>query len=250
MLCCLFKWWHGSEWFWLLFCTIFDNQMENQEFFWPWSNSRIQKYPRRAYEDPIGYPASSAASGCKYSSKDIIRKIHFVMTDSIVHNLNKVIEKVEKISYENCLSFDWFNLEAISFINKMYHWYFITIFLNIFNDPLKWWLLIILYFSWCVLNDWYLHFRSSTLLCNAHLMMMMMMMMIEDVQRKLKYLCQQMHNSLRKQKISDCFMVGIEFQNESFVLKAIKCLSNFINQEYSTKPWNHCNHFEEFIATK
>ena len=61
---------------------------------------------------------------------------------------------------------------------------------------------------------------------------------------------QQRHNSLRKQKISDCFMIGIEFQNESFVLKAIKCLSDFINQEYSTKPWNHCNHFEEFIATK
>ena len=61
---------------------------------------------------------------------------------------------------------------------------------------------------------------------------------------------QQIHGSLRKQKISDCFLVGIEFQNWSFVLKAIKCLSNFINQEYSAKPWNHCNHFEEFIDPK
>ena len=63
-------------------------------------------------------------------------------------------------------------------------------------------------------------------------------------------MCQQTHDTLRKQKTSDCFLVGIEFQNWSFVLKAIKYLSNFINQEYSTKPWNHCNHFEEFIALK
>ena len=61
---------------------------------------------------------------------------------------------------------------------------------------------------------------------------------------------QQIHDFLRKQKISDCFLVGIEFQNWSFVVKAIKCLSNFINQEYSAKPWNHCNHFEEFIDPK
>ena len=69
-------------------------------------------------------------------------------------------------------------------------------------------------------------------------------------QRKLKDLCQQIHDSLEKQKISNCFLIGIYIRNESFVLKAIKCLSNFINQEYSAKPWNCCNHFEEFIATK
>ena len=63
-------------------------------------------------------------------------------------------------------------------------------------------------------------------------------------------MCQQIHDSLRKQKISDCFLVGIVFQNWSLVLKAIKCASNFINQEYSAKPWNNCNHFEEFIASK
>ena len=45
----------------------------------------------------------SAASGYKYSSTDIVRKIDFVMTDSTAYNL-KVIEKV-KISYENCFSF-------------------------------------------------------------------------------------------------------------------------------------------------
>ena len=69
-------------------------------------------------------------------------------------------------------------------------------------------------------------------------------------QRKLKDLCQQIHDSLEKQKISNCFLIGIYIRNESFVLKAIKCLSNFINREYSAKPWNCCNHFEEFIATK
>ena len=75
-------------------------------------------------------------------------------------------------------------------------------------------------------------------------------MMADDVQRKIKDMRQQIHGSLRKQKISDCFLVGIEFQNWSFVLKAIKCLSNFINQEYSAKPWNHCSNFEEFNAPK
>ena len=55
-----------------------------------------------------------AASGYKYSFTDI-RKIDFVMTESTAHNA-KVIEKV-KISYENCFSFDWFYLQAMSFIN-------------------------------------------------------------------------------------------------------------------------------------
>ena len=73
-------------------------------------------------------------------------------------------------------------------------------------------------------------------------------MMIDNIQRKLKDLCQQIHESLRKQKIGDCFLVGIEFQNKSFILKVIKCCSNFINQESLATPWNHCNHFEEFIA--
>ena len=47
-------------------------KMENQALFWPSSNNRIQKYSHKTYEDHIGYPASSADSGCQYSSKDII----------------------------------------------------------------------------------------------------------------------------------------------------------------------------------
>ena len=45
----------------------------------------------------------SDATDYKYSPKDIVRKIDFIMTDSTAHNL-KVIEKV-KISSENCFSF-------------------------------------------------------------------------------------------------------------------------------------------------
>ena len=47
-------------------------KIENQEFFWTSSNNRIQKYSHKTYEDHIGYPASSADAGCKYSSQDII----------------------------------------------------------------------------------------------------------------------------------------------------------------------------------
>ena len=54
--------------------------MQNQEFCWPCGNNKIQKYPGRTYKDHIWYPASSAASGNKYSCKDVIRKIDFVMT--------------------------------------------------------------------------------------------------------------------------------------------------------------------------
>ena len=99
--------------------------------------------------------------------------------------------------------------------------------------------------SFQVYDDLQVNTGPWALLCNVN-----RLPMIDDVQRKLKDMCQQIYDSLRKQKISDCFLVGIELQNRSFVLKDIKCLSNFINQEYSAKPWNCCNHLEEFIATK
>ena len=111
--------------------------MENQEFFWLWSNNRIQKYPSRTYKSHIRYPASAVASCHKYSSKDIVSKVDFIMTDNTEHNLNKVIENMKKISYENCFSFRWFYLQAISFINTMFPWYFIAMFLNMLNDSLE-----------------------------------------------------------------------------------------------------------------
>lgn len=82
----------------------------------------------------------------------------------------------------------------------------------------------------------------SQILCNIHPLMLF--------QRKIKEMCQQIHDKLGKEKLSDCFMVDVEFRNESFVMKAIKCLTNFINRDYSAKPWNRSSHFEEFIKPK
>ena len=73
----------------------------------------------------------------------------------------------------------------------------------------------------------------KTLLCNVHPLMM-------DI-----------HNSLgNKKKIVESFLVDVDFKNESFVIKSRKYLSNFINQDYSVKPWNRSNHFASFIAPK
>ena len=69
-------------------------------------------------------------------------------------------------------------------------------------------------------------------------------------QGKIKELCQEIHDSLGKKKINECFLVDIEFKNESFVLKSLKCLSNFINKDYSAKPWNRHTHFSNFIRPK
>ena len=69
-------------------------------------------------------------------------------------------------------------------------------------------------------------------------------------QTKIKNLCQSIHDSLGKRKINDCFLVDVDFRSESFVIKAIKCLSNFINKENSAKPWNRFGHFTAFIQPK
>ena len=66
-------------------------------------------------------------------------------------------------------------------------------------------------------------------------------MMIDDVQRKLKGLCQQIHNSLRKQKTVTIFWLELSSK------------MNHLSSEPSNVPqffWNHCNHFEEFITPK
>ena len=81
-----------------------------------------------------------------------------------------------------------------------------------------------------------------TFLCNVHPLIMF--------QDKVKALCKLLHSSVGAQKISECFLVDVEFNNESFVVKAIKCLTNFINRDYSAKPWNRSNHFTEFIKPK
>ena len=82
----------------------------------------------------------------------------------------------------------------------------------------------------------------QTLLCNVHPLMMF--------QNKIKDICLKIHDTLGKRKINDCFLVDVEFRAESFVIKAVKCLSNFINRDYSAKPWNRQKHFEDFIKPK
>ena len=109
-----------------------------------------------------------------------------------------------------------------------------------FNDPLECWLFhnfifflnvflwLIAMTSFQVCNDFQVDTAPWTLLCNVHWLVMI------GVWRKLKDICQQIHDSLIKQKISDCFLVGIEFQNHSFVLKAInvsQILSNESTQQ-------------------
>ena len=82
----------------------------------------------------------------------------------------------------------------------------------------------------------------NTLLCNVHPLMLF--------QRKIKDLCQMVHDEFGAKKLTECFLVDVDFKNESFVVKAIKCLTNFINRDYSAKPWNRCSHFENFIKPK
>ena len=81
-----------------------------------------------------------------------------------------------------------------------------------------------------------------TLLCNVHPLMMF--------QAKMKEIYHDIHNSLGNKAIVECFLVDIEFKHESFVIKSLKCLSNFINNNYSSKPWNRSGHLASFIAPK
>ena len=59
--------------------------------------------------------------------------------------------------------------------------------------------------------------NTLVLLCNTHPLMMF--------QRKIKEFCQEL--VIGKNRIKECFLVDIDFHSESFVIKSIKCLSNF-----------------------
>lgn len=56
--------------------------------------------------------------------------------------------------------------------------------------------------------------------------------------------------SFGSKKLDDCFTVDVDFKSENFILKAIKCLTNFVNEENSAKPWNRFSHFSQYIAPK
>ena len=84
--------------------------------------------------------------------------------------------------------------------------------------------------------------NTLVLLCNSHPLLMF--------QRKIKEFCQELHDMIGKNRIKECFLVDTDFHSESFVIKSIKCLSNFICEEYSAKPWNRCNQFGRHIKPK
>ena len=44
--------------------------------------------------------------------------------------------------------------------------------------------------------------------------------------------------------------MDIDFHSESLVVKAIKCLANFINKKCFNKPLNPSKHFSDFIRYK
>ena len=125
-----------------------------------------------------------AAVGYRYTEKQILENVDFVMTDSTSHNLT-VMESV-------CEKFD--------------------------VSPPK------------------------SLTCNMHPLMMF--------QRQVTSVFQQIHDSISKEKILDCFMVDVDFTNEDFISKSIRCLISFINKDFSVKPWNRQKHFDEFIKPK
>ena len=79
--------------------------------------------------------------------------------------------------------------------------------------------------------------NPSALLCNVDPLMMF--------QNKTKDLCQQIHDSTGKKRIKECFMRDVEFTNESFIIKALKCLPNC--GKHSGNRWDH---FTEFIKPK
>ena len=55
-------------------------------------------------------------------------------------------------------------------------------------------------------------------------------------QAKAKEICHDIHNPLWNKKTAECSLVDIEFKHESFVIKLLECLSNFINNDYLPKP--------------
>ena len=69
-----------------------------------------------------------------------------------------------------------------------------------------------------------------SLICNVDLLMM---------QGKVKSVFKEIHNVLGTSVIKECFMVDIDFCNDSLFEKALHCLTTFVNNEFSSsKPWN------------
>ena len=61
---------------------------------------------------------------------------------------------------------------------------------------------------------------------------------------------QVIHEKIGSNEINKCFYIGIDFRSESFPFKAIRCLTSFINRDFSTELWNQQKHFDAFIHPK
>ena len=70
------------------------------------------------------------------------------------------------------------------------------------------------------------------------------------MQRKVKEVFRLIHDAIGATKDQECFLTDIDFANDDFITKAITCLSNFINKDYSAKPWNRQSHFYNFIKPR
>ena len=70
------------------------------------------------------------------------------------------------------------------------------------------------------------------------------------MQCKVKQLFQVIHDKIGNNGINKCFYVNVDFKSESFPFKAIRCLTSFIDRDFSTKPWNRQKHFDAFIHQK
>ena len=81
-----------------------------------------------------------------------------------------------------------------------------------------------------------------SLVCNVHPLMMM--------QGKVKSVFKEIHDALGTGVIKECFMVDIDFRNDSLFEKALHCLTSFISNEFSSKPWNRQQEFDFFIKPK
>ena len=75
------------------------------------------------------------------------------------------------------------------------------------------------------------------LTCNVHPLMM---------PRKVKDVSRLIHDTIGPNNVKESFLIEIELANEDCIIKAITCLSNFIN--YSAKLWNR--HFDNFIKPR
>ena len=63
-------------------------------------------------------------------------------------------------------------------------------------------------------------------------------------------ICHEIQNLLGNKKIVECILVDIEFKCEPYVIKSLMCSSNWIDNNYSSKPWKRSYHFALFIKPK